>query len=288
MVDTWYNGYNGRQRNSTGKPLKAYLDTLDPTAPPHPCGLCGDPDRPRNQWHSEDYSLPATVTPPQTYPLCNACHGRIHKRFKAPAGEWELFCRHVDAGGYGREFTSLYSGTARKRMGEAIAAGQPVDMAFIRPRPAGPAWWRELTLDPLSLIAAWARPRPLRPRPDTDSFRAAISEIGLSATEEAILRFHAAAPKRSVTMRAVAQGALNVDKPSAANLAYGRLARRICQHLGWEPDHREDGSPIWMSMVAEGWNPPSTAQAPREYELVMVPTLAALFMPPATPSEIDG
>ena len=285
MVETFYNGYNGRQRNSTGKPAKAYLATLDPKAPPHPCGLCGDPDRPRNQWHSEDYSFPVTVAPPQTYPLCNACHGRIHKRFKAPAGEWELFCRHVDAGGYGREFTGLYSASTRKRMSAAVVAGQPVDVPFVRQRPEGPAWWRDLTLDPESLIAAWARPRPLRPRPETDLFRAAIEAIGLSPTEEAVLRFHANAPHRSVTMRAVANAALNLDKPTAANLAYGRLARRLCQHLCWEPDRRDDGSPIWMSMVAEGWNPVSTPQAPREYELVMVPSLAALYMVQANARE---
>jgi hypothetical protein len=287
MVENSYNGYNGRQRGSTGKPLRAHLATLDPMAPPHPCGLCGDPDRPRTQWHSEDYSFPQTVAPPQTYPLCNSCHGRIHKRFKAPAGEWELFCRHVDAGGYGREFTGLYSASTRQRMREAVAAGQPVDVLFVRQRPEGPAWWRDLTLDPESLIAAWARPRPLRPRPETDLFRAAIEAIGLSPTEEAILRFHANAPHRSVTMRAVANAALNLDKPTAANLAYGRLARRLCKHLGWEPDRRDDGSPIWMSMVAEGWNPVSTPQAPREYELVMVPSLATLFMSPASMSSAD-
>lgn len=284
MVDTYYNGYNGRQRNSTDKPLKAYLATLDPTAPPHPCGLCGDPDRPHNQWHSEDYSSPQTVAPPQTYPLCNACHGRIHKRFKAPPGEWELFCRHIDAGGRGREFTGIYSSSARKRMGEAVAAGQPVDVAFIRQRPDGPAWWRTLTLDPLSLIAPWGRPRPLRPRPDEVSFRGAIAAIGLSPTEEAILRFHATASNRAVTMRAVARAALNIDKPFAANLAYGRLARRLCQHLEWEPDRRDDGSPIWMSMVAEGWNPPSEPGTPREFEWVLVPSLAALFIPSAVRS----
>lgn len=281
MVDTSYNGYDGRQRGATGKPLRAYLATLDPSAPPHPCGLCGDPDRPRNQWHSEDYSAPQTVAPPQTYPLCNACHGRIHKRFKTPLGEWELFCRHVDAGGYGCEFTGLYSVSARKRICIAFAAGEPVDVAFIRQRPDGPPWWRGLTLDPESLLAAWARPRPLRPRPDTDSFRAAIAAIKLSSTEQAILRFHATAPHRTATMRAVAQAALNIDKPTAANLAYGRLARRLCQHLAWEPDRRDDGSPIWMSMVAEGWSPPSTPQAPREFEWVMVPSLAALFTPSA-------
>ncbi|WP_353228823.1 hypothetical protein [Novosphingobium sp.] len=277
MVETSYNGYDGRQRSAINKPLKAYLAALDPAAPPHPCGLCGDPDRPGNQWHSEDYSSPQTVAPPQTYPLCNACHGRIHKRFKAPVGEWELFCRHVDAGGYGREFTGLYAATTRKRMYDAVATGRPVDVQVIRQRPEGPAWWRDLTLDPESLIAAWARPRPLRPRPEPDHFRAAIEAARLSRAEAAILCFHANAPRRTVTMRAVAKAVLNSDKPTAANLAYGRLARRLCQQLRWEPDRRDDGSPIWMSMVTEGWNPPSTPQAPREYELVMVPSLAALF-----------
>lgn len=282
MVDTFYNGYNGRQRNSTAKPLKAYLATLDPTAPPHPCGLCGDPDRPHNQWHSEDYSSPQTVAPPQTYPLCNSCHGRIHKRFKAPAGEWELFCRHVDAGGYGREFTGLYSASTRRRIGDAVAAGENIKVAFIRQRPDGPTWWRGLTLDPESLIAPWARPRPLRPRPDTGSFRTSITELGLSPIERAILHFHASAPHRTASMRAIAQAALHIDKPTSANLAYGRLARRLCEHLAWEPDRRSNGSPIWMSVVAEGWNPPSTPQIPREFEWVMVPSVAALYMQFAT------
>jgi len=285
MVETFYNGYSGQQRNSTAKPLMAYLASLDPDAPPHPCGLCGDPDRPRNQWHSEDYSIPVKIAPPQTYPLCNACHGRIHKRFKAPEGEWELFCRHVEAGGYGREFTSLYSATARKRLSANVIAGQAVDLPFIRQRSDGPAWWRDLSLDPEALIAAWARPRPLRPRPEADMFRTAIEEISLTAIEEAILRFHANALRRTVTMRAVARTVLKVDKPTAANLAYGRLARRLCEQLNWEPDRRDDGSLIWMSIVAEGWNPPSTPQAPREYELVMVPSLASLLTVPNKTAE---
>ena len=74
-------------------------------------------------------------------------------------------------------------------------------------------------------------------------------------------------------MRQIAEGALSSGSPAQANLVYGKLARRLVEITNWVPDKRADGSPIWMSAVAEGWQPPK-----REYEWVMVPSLAALFL----------
>ena len=68
-------------------------------------------------------------------------------------------------------------------------------------------------------------------------------------------------------MRMLAQAALGKGDPKSANLLYGRLAGRLTSLLQWEPDLRDDGSPIWMSLLAEGWYPPG-----REYEWTMVPT----------------
>jgi hypothetical protein len=66
-------------------------------------------------------------------------------------------------------------------------------------------------------------------------------------------------------MRAIAVGALGKNNAQVANLLYGRVARGLCEILNWEPDRRKDGSPIWMSLLAEGWHPPG-----REFEWTMV------------------
>jgi hypothetical protein len=70
-------------------------------------------------------------------------------------------------------------------------------------------------------------------------------------------------------MRLVAKCVLSSDNPTSANLAYGRLAHRLCDAMAFDPDYREDGSPVWMTAVAEGWQPDG-----KEYEWVMVPPLA--------------
>ncbi|MBP8232999.1 MAG: hypothetical protein KAY22_11895 [Rhizorhabdus sp.] len=231
--------------------------------------MCGDPDRAPGEWHSEDYSEPFSFQPPESYPLCKPCHGRLHKRFNAPAGEWELFCLHLESGGYGSEFVKRLTLAERRDLSQHLASGEAVSLARVRPCSPGPHWWQTLTLDPESLEAPWARPRPLRERPAAEDYATAMLAIGLSDTEAAILRLHAAADRRTLSMRAIAKGVLGTDKPYAANLAYGRLAARLTEALGWAPDRRADGTPVWMSAVAEGWYPPR-----REYEWTMVPPLA--------------
>lgn len=273
MSGTSYNGYDWKQREAI---LKAYRQgAAGPgfTFVGKPCGLCGDPERPGSEWHSEDYSEPFLFEPPATYPVCKACHGRLHKRFNRPASEWEFFCRHLEAGGYGREFTSNFTAAQRAAMTAALERGEPVELARVRDPATTSAWWRELTLDPESLHAAWSRPRPFRPRPDASAYEAAIATANPTNRELAILQFHAAAPRRTATMRQVASAVLGSDRPSDANLAYGKLAKRIGEHVAWQPDVRVDGTPFWMSVVAEGWQPPD----PREYELTMIPVLAAIF-----------
>lgn len=87
-----------------------------------------------------------------------------------------------------------------------------------------------------------------------------------------MLRVHATWAKRAVTMRDIAREVLASDRPTDANREYGKLARRLCERTRFTPDLREDGTEIWMSTVAEGWQPMD-----REYEWVMVPSLARLF-----------
>lgn len=274
MSGTWYNGYSWKQRDLI---LKAYHRG---EAGPHftlegkPCGLCGDPDRSAGEWHSEDYSQPFTYEPPQTFPLCKPCHLRLHKRFNQPAEEWELFCRHVDAGGYGREFVAMYPLASRRALMQKLVVGEPFEVPIIRERAPDDRWWRSLTLDPESLQAPWARPRPLRPRPNKAAFIHALLAIAPSEKERAILRHHAQADRRTTTMRAIAIEVFGSSSAQTANLAYGKIARRLVEATDWEPDVRADGTPIWISIIVEGWSPPPKDGVQREYELVMVPDLA--------------
>ena len=277
MTGTSYNGYDSHQRGGIGKAYKRGEAGPGFTFANQPCGLCGDQNRAPGEWHSEDYSAPFSFNPPQTYALCKSCHGRVHKRFNRPVEEWELFCRHIEAGGYGREFTALFPVNGRKGWCAAISQGQRVEVNHIRPVAVSDPWWRSLTLDPESLIAPWARPRPWRARPDAEAYGAALEAAKLTETEWEILRHHAGAYRRTVTMRDVAREALGSPRPQTANLAYGNLAKRISANLDWTPDLRENGTPFWLSVIAEWWNPPSSAERRREFELVMIPVLVELI-----------
>lgn len=266
-----YNGYSSVQRNAIIGAYKrmhgqAFLRT-------GPCAVCGDTERAPDSWHSEDYSRPHIFDPPATYLVCRACHGRIHKRFNEPPQNWALFLYFLDSGGFGREYAKLYSTAQRDAWATDLREQRAVALPVIRPRATDDReWWRALTLDRESRVAAWARPRPLRPRPDREIYERALDEIVAKPAERELLAFHASRPRRSATMRTLAAEVLNSASPTRANLAYGRFARRLCEALNWDPDKRRDGSSIWMTVVAEGWQP-----AGREYEWVLIPTLAEMF-----------
>ena len=269
-----YNGYSWKQRAaisaarhiieaSSDTSILAYLNSGKP------CELCSDPNPPPSSWHSEDYSLPYTWAPPATLIVCKACHSRLHKRFKQP-WDWRLYLIHLRAGGYGYEFTKLNTIKQRRARMDSLAAGENVELPIMRERHlTGQEWWQGITLDPESLEAAWARPRPYRARPNTEVYRAALNAAEPTEQEMALLKYHADQPRRCATMRQLASTALKTDRPGTANLLYGSLAHRLVEHLSWTPDTREDGSPIWMSVVAEGWQPKD-----REFEWVMIESLA--------------
>jgi len=282
-----YNGYTWKQREAILKEEKrlrkiGQLESLAYMLSGGPCEVCGDPgdpEKPHTQFHSEDYSPPYRFSPPASFVVCATCHSRLHKRFPDAAGrpsDWLLFLAHLRSGGYGREFTEKYSLGKRRAWQAQIESGISVSLPNQRHRKlAVEEWWQALTLDPESLIAAWARPRPWYPHPDVHIYQAALDQIRPTKDELALLKFHARCPRRSSTMRQLAECVLSGKSASQANLVYGRLAHRLAERLAeattWKPEHREDGSPIWMSSIAEGWQPVN-----REFEWVMVPALAPL------------
>jgi len=279
-----YNGYTWKQREAILHEEKRLRqkENLEPLAyllskgNCEVCGDPGDPKEPHTQWHSEDYSPPYLFCPPASFIVCATCHSRLHKRFPDTSGkpsDWLLFLAHLRSGGFGREFTSLYPLEKRRAWQTQIEAGDSVTLPSQRQRQlTGEEWWQTLTLDPESLIAVWARPRPWHPHPEMHIYQAALDQIHPTTDELALLKFHTRCPRRSATMRQLAEWALSSKSPSQANLIYGKLAHRLAEAMKWEPEHREDGSPIWMSSIAEGWQP-----VDREFEWAMVPTLAPLF-----------
>jgi hypothetical protein len=272
VADSNYNGYSWKQREALLRAFKrACLEGMIPRQ--GPCEMCGDPDR-STDLHSEDYSEPHSFQPPESYLICKACHLRLHKRFNERRESWLLFLSHLGAGGYGSEFTKLHSLAQRRLWLAALAAGEVVNLPSIRSRDAiADTWWERLTLDPVSLTAAWARPRPFRPRPSVAEYKNVLAQVEPSENELALLRCHAASPNYSASMRHLARQALQSDHPSTANLIYGSFAQRIGKALpDWKPDTREDGLAIWMSTVAEGWQPEQG-----EFEWVLIPQLRNLF-----------
>lgn len=278
-----YNGYSWQQRSKILQEEKRLtqagdLEPLSYLLSKRPCEVCGDPGRPGQafQSHSEDYSPPYSFRPPESFIICAVCHARLHKRFPDASGkpsDWLVFLAHLNSGGYGHEFTKLYSLEKRKAWHASIEAGQCVSLPTLRDRRlTGREWWQTLTLDPESLIAPWARPRPWLPRPPLQDYRAALGQLQLTDDEMALLRYHAGLPRRCATMRHLAERVLSSKSPSHANLIYGKFAHRLAAALEWEPERRADGSPVWMTVIAEGWQPVG-----REFEWVMVPSLAAIY-----------
>ncbi|MBS0512919.1 MAG: hypothetical protein JSR42_17265 [Proteobacteria bacterium] len=282
-MGNFYNGYSWQQREGILREEKRLrktgdLEPLSYLVDKKSCEVCDDPGRAGQafQWHSEDYSPPYSFRPPETFIICAVCHSRLHKRFPDASGkpsDWPLFVAHLKSGGYGREFTELYSLEERKAWLAQIKAGRTVSLPSLRERPlTGKEWWQTLTLDPESLIAPWARPRPWLPRPPPQDYRAELDQLQLTDDEIALLRCHAGLEHRCATMRQLAECVLSSKSPSHANLIYGKLAHRLAAALGWEPERRADGSPIWRTVIAEGWQPVG-----REFEWVMVPSLAAIY-----------
>lgn len=272
MMQSFYNGYSWPQREAIHHEQRRLeslgeLGALSYIREKRPCDICADPQR--NAWHAEDYSQPFLFTPPAVFTVCMICHQRLHKRFAAPH-EWNVFLAHVRCGGYGREFTALYSQEQRREWVLRSQDGRAPVLREIRARSGnGAEWWEHLSMDPDSLVAAWARPRPLRPYPSVVAYRTALARVDPTDRELELLAFHANSPRRTTTMRQLSVEIFASSNPATASAFYGALAEKLCQKLAWRPDSRADGSPVWMSLMAEEWQPEGG-----EPQWTMIPALA--------------
>jgi hypothetical protein len=92
--------------------------------------------------------------------------------------------------------------------------------------------------------------------------------MALSDNQVAMLKAHFRAPDRRITMEKLAESVGFKDYRSA-NLQYGKLAHRLCEEMNTEPDDSfKDGSPFWLSIIAEAWK-----NREGKYEFQMWPEL---------------
>ncbi len=102
-----------------------------------------------------------------------------------------------------------------------------------------------------------------------DAYQKSLKEINLSDNQRAMLRAHYHAPDRRITMTKLAM-AVGYPNYSAANLQYGKLAKKLCLAMNTEPDDSyKDGRPFWLSIIAEAWK-----NKTGEFEFQMWPEVA--------------
>ena len=89
----------------------------------------------------------------------------------------------------------------------------------------------------------------------------ALGAVNVNEWEVLMLKAHAAAPERQLTATEIARAAGYADY-SAANMHYGKLARRVAEHLELTVPAREDGTPVWTCALAAEGTPNLEAGAP--------------------------
>ena len=74
---------------------------------------------------------------------------------------------------------------------------------------------------------------------------------GAPAAYALMLDAHRRAPNQTATAADLARAGGYADY-EAANVHYGKLARAIAEYLGFRPQSRADGTPIWTATLATG------------------------------------
>lgn len=92
--------------------------------------------------------------------------------------------------------------------------------------------------------------------PTADEFADAFAQHHARIGEHhwLMLRALMAAPGRTMTATGLAAAA-GYSSYASANEKFGKLARLVAEELGYEPERRADGSPIWTMTLATGADP---------------------------------
>ncbi|VGO20975.1 hypothetical protein [Pontiella sulfatireligans] len=100
--------------------------------------------------------------------------------------------------------------------------------------------------------------------------KALLAERGaISDRHRAMLKAHYQADEHTLTATELAAAA-RYDNYSAANLHYGKLGKLLGAHLPFEPNKKEGGTPIWITILAVG--DPETPEG-EHYRWIMRPEL---------------
>jgi len=86
-----------------------------------------------------------------------------------------------------------------------------------------------------------------------ENYKHGLASVVLTPNRLDMLRAHYHAPDRRITMSALAEQ-VGFSNHSAANLHYGKFARKLCEAMQTIPDDTyPNGSPFWLSIIAENW-----------------------------------
>lgn len=93
----------------------------------------------------------------------------------------------------------------------------------------------------------------------------------LSANYLTLLKFHCQAPGHTITPAQIAE-TLGLATLTSANLQIGTLGHLIADALGYSPQRKTGGGPMWWNTIAYGRGE-SANTLDSEFELVMRPEL---------------
>lgn len=89
--------------------------------------------------------------------------------------------------------------------------------------------------------------------PTTEEVRAALTQVVMTNSQQAMLRAHLDAPGETLTATQIAKSG-GYDSWVSANSQYGALGRKLAEQLDWNPPLRADGTPVWTYALAKGEN----------------------------------
>ncbi|GAB4493339.1 MAG: hypothetical protein OHK0045_22640 [Raineya sp.] len=135
-----YNGFSGDYRSRVGNLLRIAIKdgTLQP---PKKCCMCGQ-EKGTLHYHLEDYSKPFE----NLYPICVACHMRLHIRFDYP-NLWKQHLKDLRAGKRSPAYNNTFAFFAKMKQ---LGIHKDIDFVEIIENPS--TWYEKLLLTKIDLL----------------------------------------------------------------------------------------------------------------------------------------